>query len=65
MMKSQTLKDPESMTFFCNRCNLARPATVHPCPNCRCLEYRIVRGPAPAPAAPVVESQPLLRGFDT
>ena len=29
------------MSFKCNTCNKERPKTVHPCPKCRCVEYRV------------------------
>lgn len=28
----------------CNRCNEYRPQGVHPCPFCKCPEYRIIEG---------------------
>lgn len=57
-------KHPEVMFFRCNRCNRERTVTEHPCPACRCPEYRIeyVRAVADCTAL-ARESQPLLKGF--
>ncbi len=32
----------EQFVLACNRCNAERPRDVHPCPECRCPEYRIL-----------------------
>ncbi len=36
------LEAPDPCVLACNRCNHERPAEVHPCPACRCPEYRIL-----------------------
>jgi ribosomal protein L40E len=33
----------EHEIIICNRCDTQRPATYHPCPRCRCPEFRLTR----------------------
>lgn len=35
--------------YACNKCNDVRSAGVHPCPKCRCPEYRIETQPLASP----------------
>lgn len=34
---------PKSSEIACNRCNHGRRRSVHPCPKCRCPEYRLLK----------------------
>ncbi len=36
------VKGPLRFEIRCNTCNLLRLNTEHPCPECRCPEYRVV-----------------------
>ncbi len=38
----RVIEPDEPFVLACNRCNHERPPSVHPCPECRCPEYRIL-----------------------
>lgn len=35
--------EPLPAEIACNRCNEPREPSAHPCPRCRCPEYRITK----------------------
>lgn len=55
----------EGASFLCNRCSVARPPGVHPCPACADVEYRIERASAPAecPAPSKAATEPTMFAF--
>ncbi len=40
--RGRELAPDEPSVLACNRCNAERAPSVHPCPECRCPEYRIL-----------------------
>ncbi len=40
--RGREIAPDEPYVLACNRCNAERSPTVHPCPECRCPEYRIL-----------------------
>ncbi len=40
--RGREIAPDEPYVLGCNRCNHERPVSVHPCPECRCPEYRIL-----------------------
>jgi hypothetical protein len=43
---------PGDFEFACNRCNLVRDPSTHPCPQCGCPEYRLIPRTEPEPGRP-------------
>ncbi len=40
--RGREIAPDEPYVLACNRCNVERLPEVHPCPACRCPEYRIL-----------------------